>query len=183
MGIVVMETKPITFASSADTKRNAYTFHCRELDTRQHYAACLHKIELRKNGRLREIWSDCSVAISKGLCPAIDMREAETEKGIALYFLERIRFIGLEAFVDSAREFFAPQRKGRNGRVLKEKPGVATKPVKTTTPDELDLDIDDTSFSDVINKAVTKVEVKPAVIAKQGESLLETARRLLAARK
>jgi hypothetical protein len=156
--VIQNATLPITV--SQDTKLNAHCHYCHITEQRHSYALCLHKLALRKNGRLKEDWSDCSASIGKKTCPAIDMREREVEKGYALYFTER--FVAIAGFVEAAKELFI-------------KPVTSRKPVKAkpVSNELLNLEeIDDTGYEAVIST--------PAPIpTKPGESLLEMAKRML----
>ena len=168
MGAVV-EIMPIEM--SADTKRNAHCHYCNVTGQRHSYALCLHKLTLRKVSRLKEDWSECSAAIGKKTCPAIDMKENEVEKGYALYFIERLKFIGIAGLVDIAKEMFKPTAK--KAAPVKR---VVAKPVV----DELDLDIDEGDYQDALNSAVATPKV--AVPHKEGESLIDIARRMMASK-
>lgn len=177
MGGMVMSESVIPvmpIEASADTKRNSYCFGCQVLEQQPHYALCLHKLALRKQGRLKEDWQGCSTAIGKKTCPAIDMREREVEKGRALYFIERVHFTGLASLVDAAKQLFNRPTVAERTAARK-----AKEVVKVKVKDDLDLDIDGGGYEDAISEAAKKL-VAMKVEAKAGESLLDMARRMMA---
>jgi len=158
MGTMVIPIATLPITVSQDTKLNAHCHYCHITEQRHSYALCLHKMALRKNGRLKEDWSDCSASIGKKTCPAIDMREREVEKGHALYFTER--FVQIEGFVEAAKELFTKAVTSRKPPKVKAKSNAL-----------LDLEqIDDTGYAAVLS---TPIPTKP------GESLLEMAKRML----
>lgn len=163
-----------THETSKDAKRNAFYLHCSVTEQYRPYAVCLHLCQKRKEGRLPEIYSDCSVAIGKKRCPALSMRAEEKESGRALYFIERVKLLGGE-FMARAKELLV-------STPAKPEPS-KSQPMRKSSV------INTGGYADAINEAIkTKAVAAPTapaikIEALPGESPLEMARRLLAANK
>lgn len=109
---------------SKDSKRNAYAHHCDKVQAQKNYAVCLHLIGQRRYGALPTIYSDCSAAIGNKSCPAIKMRREETEKGQAIFFVERIRseavYMNPEDFQPVVVSDYKKKRKSQDKSVVTE---------------------------------------------------------------
>lgn len=157
---------------SGDGKRNAYHHQCAIIGNQQAYASCVDKLARRKHGALPVIFSDCSAAIGKKVCPAIAMRKEELAAGKAIYFIERQRFTGLSVLIDKAKEMFKPLPQTPK----KTSPG--PRPEKAPVPA-----IGGDYMAQAITKAVERHVGGPkptgqAVNVRPGETLLEAARRI-----
>lgn len=164
------EKQPI--GASADGKRNAFYVACDVMKHARPYAVCLNLCSNRKDGRLSAVYSECSAAIGKKECPALKMRKEEIDAGYAIYFRERIK---TEAgFVERAKQFVT-------GVVAAVVPATAAKPALVASKKARGIidKIDDTGYSEVIKKTPT-VAPPPKIEIREGESLLDMARRLMA---
>ena len=176
----VIEIKPIEIRpieDSANGKTNAFSHCCMLVGHFRSYATCLHLIKERESGRLDVLYSDCSASIGKKSCPAISMRQEEVAAGHALYFQERIKNLG-NAFLDVASDLL-------NSAVKPFKEIKVKSPV--TIVDEMQPDMG--GYSDAINNALKNgvVPVELAKVpelpkAKEGESLIELAKRMMLAK-
>lgn len=202
-----MDKTIIPIEVSSDGKRNAHMHCCMVVGHFRNYAVCLHLIDQRKDGRLSTIYADCSAAIGKKTCPALSMRAEEKREGHAIYFVERIKALG-SAFTSAAAALLKPKQ-----RDAVPEPKVEAKPVSKSAmieniadygyADAINAVVDQGKHvepakapdnSKTVAPKVTKVEPKPetfkekaaaikGVVPVQGESLLELARRTLAAQK
>lgn len=164
--------KTISVEASLDGKRNAFHHRCNAVGHSRPYAVCLNLCAKRKKGALSTSYSECSAIIGKKECPALRMRKEEIAAGYAIYFIERITVS--QGFVERAKEFV--------GRVVSAVvPAAPAKPNPVTLKKSSSIidRIDDTNYTKVITTAVKPADV-PKVEPKQGESLLEMARRLMA---
>ena len=174
--VSAVESLPLlTVDTSADAKRNAYSFHCLVTEQRRNYAVCLHLCAQRLEGRLGILYSDCSIAINGKRCPALGMRKAEIAKGEPLFFEERLK--GDLASSARTNAYFATR-------------SAKSKPAKSTVSKPLSVigNIDTGGYETAINAAVkVQITIKPAstpvavksVGMKAGESLLDLAKRLM----
>lgn len=192
------ETKMIE--DSANSKTNAYVFHCGPIDQRRFYASCLNIINEVGNSKLEPLYGDCFDAIKKRTCPAVAMRKEETTAGRAIYFSEKqmVEMLNPVTSEDAkdARDTKAGRRK--------------VAPIRVATAVEVPAPKRDNSilsdapvsggFAEAINEAMKKSAEVPAaqpvpqpkpqpkpqpqthVKAMPGESLLDIARRKLAER-
>ncbi|MPS48573.1 hypothetical protein [Methylobacillus sp.] len=168
---------PIT--ASADGKRNAHLVSCGVVGHQRHYAVCLHLKNLRHENKLSSMYSDCSLAIDKGTCPAVAMCEKEVSHGKAIYFVERI--IHDPNMLNAAVAAFTTPTKGKRGKAA------PVQNVEQKSNEALPLVVPASkSYADTINSVLQKQaepvaieEPKPAPQAESGESPLEIARRLL----
>ena len=162
------ETKIEGPEASRDGKRNAFHVSCQVVGHNRPYAACLRLIDERKDGRLQVVYADCSAAIGKKQCPALQMRREEVEAHKAIYFIERARMLAGEV-TEKVRQFFT-------------KPAAEPEPSKSTPSRKSSVidRIDTGSYADAINAvaSATTPPVKAEPIA--GESPLALAKRLLA---
>lgn len=169
--------EPIT--ASADGKRNMYTLKCVPLEQSMNYAACLWRqgVLSVSNIKTPADWAPCGTACRAGTCTALNMRQEEVLAGKAIYFQDRNVF---RKVIDAAKQWIMPS-------------------FGTTTPtpkpsihmpkkDMLDAIGSAGSFADAISVAaktsasVPVARVIPVVVAQTGESPLQMARRMAAAR-
>jgi hypothetical protein len=105
------ETTPIIpLEASSDGKRNAYTLFCEAIGRPNHYALCLHRLKNADGKALALVDRNCIKNLDTTACVAATMRGEELAKGRAIYFKERVRFTGLSALVDKAKELFMPTK-------------------------------------------------------------------------
>lgn len=171
---------PLPISSSADSKANGYTFACDIIGQRRVYPVCLNLIANSSDKRLEGLYPDCFGAIKKGSCHALQMRREESNAGHAIYFLDR----SVDAVI--------PEYKGRKTRPSE--PYV--KPVTSKNDGDILSRIGDMDYTKVLNDAIAietpkekpentiQVEKKETkkIEAVPGESLLDMARRMLAAK-
>jgi hypothetical protein len=160
-----METITLAIDVSEDGRRNAFYHLCKVVERDVAYAACLNKITIYKTGNLPANHSDCERAMRHGRCPAVEMRQQEFGAGRALFFKERIR--GIASLVDKAKKLFTP---ASIDQLTQAEPPA---PVPIVGKDYV---------AAALNSAIAK-EQKAKVEVRPGETMLEAARRMLAARK
>lgn len=141
---------------ASESGQNAhYCDHCNHAGHKPSYAACLHKIKLRKSGRLNTIWSDCSAAIGRKDCQALAMRKQEIDAGKALFFIDRAKLLEVARLNASV----TGSRYGENPLPL---------PSAKRSPPVDDTDSSGSSYAAAINKAIRKEIVaskeKPPVV-------------------
>lgn len=178
---------PIT--ASPDGRRNAFTHGCKHVGQTRHYASCLHisNPDSEKSEYFQTLYSDCIQAVRKGLCPAVDMRNKEIEAGKALYFKERVVYMG-QKLIDAAVDVFGFSRspatvENATMKVMKNRPSKTVKdksPVSSKKADEVDMG----TYADALNNAQAKaVETQSVVVVatqNQPSSLMEMAKQMLA---
>lgn len=88
MGSLVMTEKiyPIEQSQEGD---NTLTLPCEVFKGRRHYAVCLRIINKHESGEPHQWETNCNMAISCQVCPALEMRNQEEAAGHALFFEER----------------------------------------------------------------------------------------------
>lgn len=84
-----MTTSIIPLASSKKGCNAYYCEFCPHVGNRPSYAACLNRIDKVNADQLAGVDSVCVVAIQRGYCEALEMREREMHEGKALYFIDR----------------------------------------------------------------------------------------------
>jgi hypothetical protein len=154
---------------------------------RQHspsYAACLFKITEIEAGRPQDLWSECMPAIKGGSCRALGMRHEEQLAGQALYYHPR------QQLQKSVRE---KARESAWNAAIFTKKAPAPAPAAPARPKSLLDQIAATgTYADAINTAMKAPAAKPAAsttkedlmrAARPGETLVETAKRLIAEKK
>lgn len=174
--------------ASADGKRNAYHVSCQVVGHNRPYAACVRLCNEQSDGRLQSMYAECSAAIGRKTCPALQMRREEVEQHKAIYFQERSKFFGLAA---SAASFLSEAGKRQVDEMY------AVVPVAKSTPSRKSsvIDrIDTTTYADVINASIPNAAVEveglavpeplkdigvTGFIPQPGESILEMARRMM----
>jgi hypothetical protein len=143
---------------SRDSGRNAYHIRCDVVGHARPYAVCAHLCELRKKGELNEIYSECSTAIGKKVCPALAMLEEEKTQNAAIYFIERVKGIAVN------------MRKAVSGSLgKKEEPKTGD-----YNKSQMNNDFEQIDFAEAINSAREKIDVP-----QEGESFLQMAKRLV----
>lgn len=167
---VIESTEELPVSRSAD-RDNFYFHYCDQLGQQAHYMVCLHKIEERKEGRLKSVWAECSAAIGNKQCPALAMRKEELRVGKAIYFVPKTQ-------TDKVVTMIRPSISVAS-RKQAASPAPVTKPEDSTIQTFKQLD-----FAEVVNAiAEKKEEPKPAPTLKlptgSGGSLLEMARQMM----
>jgi len=72
--------------------KNAYAFWCEIHEQRRNYGVCLWLKDAYDAGRLDPedpLRNDCAIAIKRGTCKALEMREEELTAGHALYYMPK----------------------------------------------------------------------------------------------
>lgn len=166
--------EPIT--ASADGKRNAYTHSCHFVQQKMNYAACLSRVAAIDGGKYPKDWEPCSSATNS--CPARRMRREEEIAGKAIYFAPRGTIATAAATA---------------GRWISDKVKKAVAPPAPRAKSSMfDAMRDAGSMADVINAMSTThtsaaapapAPMKPLPVAQPGETPLQMARRLAAAKK
>lgn len=190
-----MSTQPIPIfpiTASVDGKRNAFTHACAFVGHSRHYATCLHiaDAEKPKSEHFKTLYADCLTAVRKGQCPAVDMRAKEIEAGKALYFKERIVYMG-QKLIDAAFNVLSFSRSPATDKEVNIKPhkNVASKPSKSKSAVSKKSDnVDTGDYADAVNFAIAKEQAqkqgKPVIVATQQPSekpsLMELAKQMLA---
>lgn len=190
--------------SSSKLGSNAYYLRgCEVVQRSPSYASCLYKIGEIEAGRVDQLHAECAAAVTSGRCTARQMRQEEDLAGVALYFFPRIPPAPLHLPVSVSGDFgvritnltdpaLIPRMPNStpSSRFLAAAEKVGSKIVEAVMPKKpksglLDA-IDAGSYADAINaspapapakKPITKDDLEK--LAKPGESLIETAKRLL----
>lgn len=70
--------------------QNRHSFWCDDLEQRRMYGGCLFLVEAYKAKRITadDPLSNCAIAMKKGRCNALKMREEEIKAGTSLYYAE-----------------------------------------------------------------------------------------------
>lgn len=171
---------------------NAYYLRgCNIVQRSPSYASCLWKLREIDAGRVTHMNSDCAAAGSR--CQAREMRQQEQLQGVALYYFPRHSKPYLPAKV--AGDFGVLITNLTDPAIIPKEPkprpiGSAFPPAKKKPTSILDT-IDSGTYADAINaprapatpaapapkKPITKGDL--AKLALPGESLIDTAKRLL----
>jgi hypothetical protein len=162
--------EPIT--SSADGKRNSYSFHCLHIGQSMSYAACLWRQEVLGAPKVKtpEDWAGCDQARRCGTCPALTMRNEEIAAGKSIYFEARDAW---RRAASQVRQWVGPSRLATAVKAVSD---FVSPPPKKKEADMLDAIGDMGSFADVVTEAAKPVAPIPVAIA--GESPLQMARRI-----
>lgn len=186
MEVIEFEDSEVYDVEVSASGDNAYCIDlCSVVGHRPPYAACLKKIAERKHGRLASQYSECSAAIGKKECPAMKLRDKETAKGQAIYFINRIK---LRLFQQYKQEMDA-QKTPTKLKSPRPAPRIEPAPQpKFKDNDFLNQSIG--GYADALNVAMTDLKnapmessaVQPAIVEpfKAGMSLLDMARMKLA---
>lgn len=168
---------------SADGRRNAFVLHCKPLEQRMNYAACLARVDLIATGTFPKDLNSCDSQCSLGRCIAKDMRQEEQLQGRAIYFLARTGVReAAEKVIDYARERIA-------NVVAKVTPKRSATPARAAATSLLDtLASTSTDYADALTAAATELKTaatprpSPVIDVQRDETPLQAARRALAAK-
>lgn len=190
-----MSSENLPVEMSADAKENAFHHYCATVGHFKNYAVCCHLMTKRKEGRLSESYSECSVAIGKKVCPAIKMRREEIEAGHAIHFVSRSAIQEASSIRDSnivqrAVQAVTNRFKPTTSKVVPLETKY-TPPPPAPKKEETFADMD---YAAVISSAAKEtpkpVEKQVAQVAPQaalkpepGESMIDFAKRMMNARK
>lgn len=174
--------RPIS--DSENGKTNALSHHCDIVMHSKNYATCLHLVKERDSSRLDALYSDCSIAISKKRCPALAMRYEEVEAGHAIYFRERIKHLG-DSFINTASILM----NGVSNKVS-DSSQVSEKIIKSPVTKKDSFQPSMGGYADAINNSLKNGEIPieiaepkksvKEIVAIEGESLIDLAKRMMA---
>lgn len=174
------DTEVYPVEASADSSNAYYLPNCNAVNHRPAFAVCLHKIDLRRDGRLETQYAGCSAAIGGKTCQAIKLRKEELDRGQAIYFTNRNKMLSHQ------RHYEELARDGKASSSFRTKAPKKSKHFLDEVPDG--------SYADALNAALAKepTVVKESVVlaaqksserpvsliapVKAGMSLLEMAR-------
>lgn len=170
-----------------------YLDYCDVAWHRPGYAACLSKIDARKEGRLDARFAACSAAIGKKTCPAMKRRMEEMTAGKALYFISREKLLAFNQYQQEiGGQAFAASVDGDNVRKsrrpakrVQQENNLPHTPNTTPTVKLVEVEPED-GYAAAINAAMKKEAQRPAANdevvpnaprpAGSGLSMLEMAR-------
>lgn len=173
---------------SADSKENAFHHYCANVGHFKNYAVCCHLMQKRKEGRLSESYTDCSVAIGKKVCPAIKMRKEEIEAGHAIHFVSRSALQAASSVRDSNIVQRAVEAVSKRTKQVFNKPAPVSEPVPVAKKEESFAAMDYAAVISTAAKEAPKPVSKPVAPAttlkpEEGESMIDFAKRMMNARK
>lgn len=166
-----------TLADSASGRLNGYVHACRVVEHSMYYAACLNRINvIAASERVPQDWEPCKQACRTRSCAAQKMREEEQTAGKALFFTPR----GLVATViEKARAWVDTWNKPKASKPARGQaaPSLIGALSSASTATYADL------FSAPEAPAKPSKPLGPPIKALPGETPLQMARRLAAARR
>lgn len=207
-----MDTQEKIYTSAdSKSGMNAHLHWCDYTDQRRYFGTCAHLIDAFNKGELGEgsVHGDCSHAMQRGNCPGLAMRAEELKAGKAIYFIPRTGNPDKPGKPkDEAAGRYNPRSAGyqagwnrvsaTSGAERTQAPVSSTpapkKPAKPAGPAIQNMDIgavvtelakqESSVQKDTSAPTEKKAAHKPEVKAERlpGESMLEMAKRLRAAR-
>lgn len=148
---------------SRDGVRNAYHLRCDVVGHARPYAVCAHLCEQSKKGDLSPIYAECENAIRRERCPALSMIDEERVLKKPLYFVERIKGVAEKLRQAFKWENASPNAPDYNKSVVSE--------------------VESMNFADALNASEKRTIQVESVEQREGESLIEMAKRIAAKRK
>lgn len=189
---IIKHDKNYPPASSAGGDNAYYLKGCEIVGRVPSYASCLFKISEVEAGRPLVLSPECTPQIKAGKCAACGMREQEKLAGAALYYFPRNK-APFTLPVATTGEFGVPVTNMTPKHLLQEAAkgvsrfiGIASKPAVKKQSTIIGA-IDTGTYADAINAGASVTsEKKPQYtkddlvrLAQPGESLIDTAKRLL----
>ena len=190
--------------------KNRYIHFCDHMGQQRFYGVCLHLIESWRRGTLKldrtvDPQGECAYYMERGTCAALAMRKEETQADRAIYYKPQRKLEDGIATIDANRidrsnpNYIRGWNQAGSNRALDiktgETPRAATpaakpkrlepsKPVAPKGDGYADLinTMMNEEFKPAAKKEVT-AELRPTPVRKEGESMLEMARRLRAEQK
>lgn len=176
-------------SASADGRRNMFSFSCAAIGQSMNYAACQWRQGVLDQPDIKTPadWEVCDKARRAGNCTAVNMRKEEELAGKAIYFTDRSIF---RKITDTATRWLMPStvasRTSDLNKPLEHEQRASVVPKKAVNM--LDAMGGAGGFADAITKsasessAVSSLKSAPIMASVSGESPLQMARRLAAAR-